>query len=86
MEEQRFTFFLSISWLLLSPNIALSLVYIFIFLSFVFVLNCSFHIEIYNLFFDVFTTIFVVGNIPYDATEEQLKEICREVGPVISFR
>lgn len=30
-------------------------------------------------------TVFV-GNIPYDATEEQLKEICREVGPVISFR
>lgn len=27
-----------------------------------------------------------VGNIPYDATEEQLKEICEEVGPVVSFR
>ncbi|XP_030512572.1 cleavage stimulating factor 64 [Rhodamnia argentea] len=27
-----------------------------------------------------------VGNIPYDATEEQLKEICQEVGPVVSFR
>ncbi|CAK8565020.1 unnamed protein product [Lathyrus sativus] len=27
-----------------------------------------------------------VGNIPYDATEEQLIEICQEVGPVISFR
>ncbi|KAB2083313.1 hypothetical protein E1A91_A05G263300v1 [Gossypium mustelinum] len=27
-----------------------------------------------------------VGNIPYDATEEQLIEICREVGPVVSFR
>ncbi|XP_038700326.1 cleavage stimulating factor 64 isoform X2 [Tripterygium wilfordii] len=27
-----------------------------------------------------------VGNIPYDATEEQLMEICREVGPVVSFR
>jgi hypothetical protein len=27
-----------------------------------------------------------VGNIPYDATEEQLIEICREVGPVASFR
>ncbi|XP_009339756.2 cleavage stimulating factor 64 isoform X2 [Pyrus x bretschneideri] len=27
-----------------------------------------------------------VGNIPYDATEEQLVEICQEVGPVVSFR
>ncbi|KAF2297495.1 hypothetical protein GH714_024391 [Hevea brasiliensis] len=27
-----------------------------------------------------------VGNIPYDATEEQLMDICREVGPVVSFR
>ncbi|KAG6625896.1 hypothetical protein CIPAW_15G010800 [Carya illinoinensis] len=27
-----------------------------------------------------------VGNIPYDATEEQLIDICREVGPVVSFR
>ncbi|XP_050213003.1 cleavage stimulating factor 64 isoform X2 [Mercurialis annua] len=27
-----------------------------------------------------------VGNIPYDATEEQLVDICREVGPVVSFR
>ncbi|KAG5004857.1 hypothetical protein AAZX31_10G207900 [Glycine max] len=27
-----------------------------------------------------------VGNIPYDATEEQLIEICQEVGPVVSFR
>ncbi|CAN1239697.1 Cleavage stimulating factor 64 [Linum grandiflorum] len=27
-----------------------------------------------------------VGNIPYDVTEEQLIEICREVGPVVSFR
>ncbi|KAH9307928.1 hypothetical protein KI387_035839, partial [Taxus chinensis] len=26
------------------------------------------------------------GNIPYDATEEQLVEICKEVGPVVSFR
>ncbi len=27
-----------------------------------------------------------VGNLPYDATEEQLVEIFREVGPVVSFR
>jgi cleavage stimulation factor subunit 2 len=27
-----------------------------------------------------------VGNIPYDATEEQLVEIFQEVGPVVSFR
>ncbi|KAK7270398.1 hypothetical protein RIF29_23498 [Crotalaria pallida] len=27
-----------------------------------------------------------VGNIPYDASEEQLIEICQEVGPVVSFR
>lgn len=27
-----------------------------------------------------------VGNIPYDATEEKLKELFSEVGPVVSFR
>lgn len=27
-----------------------------------------------------------VGNIPYDVTEEQLVQICEEVGPVVSFR
>ncbi|CAD5178563.1 unnamed protein product [Musa acuminata subsp. malaccensis] len=27
-----------------------------------------------------------VGNIPYDATEDQLKQLCEEVGPVVSFR
>ncbi|GAB4861072.1 hypothetical protein Ancab_036230 [Ancistrocladus abbreviatus] len=27
-----------------------------------------------------------VGNIPYDATEAQLIQICEEVGPVVSFR
>ncbi|CAH9079868.1 unnamed protein product [Cuscuta europaea] len=27
-----------------------------------------------------------VGNIPYDATEEQLVQICEVVGPVVSFR
>lgn len=30
--------------------------------------------------------LLVVGNIPYDATEEQLKEIFQEVGIVVSFR
>lgn len=28
----------------------------------------------------------LVGNIPYEASEEQLKEIFSEVGPVVSFR
>jgi len=27
-----------------------------------------------------------VGNIPYEATEEQLKEIFCQAGPVVSFR
>ncbi|GMP46191.1 hypothetical protein CsSME_00014446 [Camellia sinensis var. sinensis] len=27
-----------------------------------------------------------IGNIPYDASEEQLIQICEEVGPVVSFR
>jgi cleavage stimulation factor subunit 2 len=27
-----------------------------------------------------------VGNIPYEATEEQLQEIFAQVGPVVSFR
>ncbi|KAL0311388.1 UNVERIFIED_CONTAM: Cleavage stimulating factor 64 [Sesamum angustifolium] len=30
--------------------------------------------------------LYIVGNIPYDATEEQLIQICEEVGPVVSFR
>jgi len=30
--------------------------------------------------------VYSVGNIPYDATEEQLIQICEEVGPVVSFR
>lgn len=29
---------------------------------------------------------FSVGNIPYEATEEKLKDIFNEVGPVISFK
>lgn len=29
---------------------------------------------------------FSVGNIPYEATEEKLKEIFSEVGPVISLK
>ena len=27
-----------------------------------------------------------VGNIPYEATEEKLKDIFAEVGPVVSFK
>jgi RNA recognition motif-containing protein len=27
-----------------------------------------------------------VGNIPYEATEEKLKDIFSEVGPVLSFK
>ena len=30
--------------------------------------------------------IAVVGNIPFDQTEESLKEIFSQVGPVVSFR
>lgn len=30
--------------------------------------------------------IFIVGNIPYEATEEKLKEIFSEVGPVLSLK
>lgn len=43
----------------------------------------------FNWFLVLIFILFVlaaVGNIPYDATEEQLIEICREVGPVVSFR
>lgn len=39
------------------------------------------------LFFNASTRfIFSVGNIPYEATEEKLKEIFSEVGPVLSFK
>ena len=30
--------------------------------------------------------VYLVGNIPYGVTEEQLKDIFSEAGPVISFR
>lgn len=36
--------------------------------------------------FHMLSIFFVVGNIPYEATEEQLKDIFSEVGPVVSFR
>jgi hypothetical protein len=29
---------------------------------------------------------FIVGNIPFDCTEEQLIDVFKEVGPVESFR
>jgi cleavage stimulation factor subunit 2 len=29
---------------------------------------------------------FPVGNIPYEATEEQLRDIFTQAGPVVSFR
>ena len=31
-------------------------------------------------------TLFLVGNIPYEASDEQLKEIFSQAGPVLSFR
>ena len=35
----------------------------------------------------MFGSIFMAAeNILYDATEEQLVQICEEVGPVVSFR
>lgn len=30
--------------------------------------------------------LFLVGNIPYEATEEKLKDIFAEVGQVLSFK
>lgn len=30
--------------------------------------------------------LILVGNIPYEATEEKLKDIFSEVGPVLSFK
>lgn len=30
--------------------------------------------------------LFLVGNIPYDVTEEKLKDIFSEAGPVVSFK
>ena len=39
------------------------------------------HFKIDRLFL-----LFLVGNIPYEATEEKLKEIFSEVGPVISLK
>lgn len=36
--------------------------------------------------FDDFYLYFKVGNIPYETTEEQLREIFSAAGPVVSFR
>lgn len=36
--------------------------------------------------FFIWFQMFSVGNIPYEATEEKLKEIFSEVGPVISLK
>lgn len=47
----------------------------------------SYYSEVRLIMFLRYTLIFfVVGNIPYEATEEQLKDIFSEVGPVVSFR
>ena len=46
---------------------------------FIVVIVVLFHSVIYSL-------CFTVGNIPYEATEEQLKEIFTQAGPVSSFR
>lgn len=32
------------------------------------------------------STVVFVGNIPYDVTEEQIVDIMKGVGPVVSFR
>ncbi|CAG8792239.1 15117_t:CDS:2, partial [Acaulospora morrowiae] len=32
------------------------------------------------------SNVVFVGNIPYELTEEQLTEVFKEVGPVVSFR
>ena len=39
-----------------------------------------------NLVIDKSTRSVFVGNIPYEATEEKLKDIFTEVGPVVSFK
>ena len=39
-----------------------------------------------SVFDVVVVCIVTVGNIPYEATEEQLKEIFCQAGPVVSFR
>lgn len=45
------------------------------------------HLGVFLVCFPIiFDTYQEVGNIPYDATEEQLTEIFQEVGPVVSFR
>ena len=45
-----------------------------------------FHRIYYVSFYLPFILCFAVGNIPYEATEDQLREVFSEVGPVVSFR
>lgn len=47
------------------------------------------HIFLEFFFTNVLVVMFpiqLVGNIPYEATEEKLKEIFSEVGPVLSLK
>ena len=39
-----------------------------------------------NMVIDKSVRSVFVGNIPYEATEEKLKDIFAEVGPVVSFK
>ena len=71
---------------------------VLLFISFCFAFNCCWLYWPRLIFFgdlisDGFLCVLLccwilisVGNIPYDATEEQLIEICQEAGPVVSFR
>ena len=94
----RFWYFLSLS-LSLSPLLFICLIvekscnlktsiqfkrfFIFLFIRFRWAIKWEIcEIFLIGVEFDVV----IVGNIPYDATEEQLIEICQEVGPVVSFR
>lgn len=38
------------------------------------------------LYHAILHPVLAVGNIPYEATEEKLKEIFSEVGPVLSLK
>ena len=42
------------------------------------------HLHLWFIFSAV--CVISVGNIPYEATEEKLKDIFSEVGPVLSFK
>lgn len=54
--------------------------------TFILNVNSRRYLKLYYSNANLIHFVFTVGNIPYEATEEKLKEIFSEVGPVLSLK